>query len=272
MILFFRHSFLTLLVTTAVVCIFLVSGSTNVLAQSSSLNSGIATIHIIVGGSSSSGDIVSFDRRSQTFHLTRIPGDKDAFGIVIKDPVLLLSNGNAGTPIITNGEVSVNVTTKNGPIRIGDYISPSSIAGKGARAVNSDPYIIGTALSSFSGSASSTASSTDKIRSGSIQMFFLHRINPLASVDQKIPRSVEIGKNIIFHIMKYILATLVAIGTVYIAFKVSNSSIKEGLISIGRNPLAKTSINSMLAINVIMIILISAVGLTVAIALVLLPI
>jgi len=72
--------------------------------------------------------------------------------------------------------------------------------------------------------------------------------------------------------MKYILATLVAIGTVYIAFKVSNSSIKEGLISIGRNPLAKTSINSMLAINVIMIILISAVGLTVAIALVLLPI
>ncbi len=272
MISFFRHSFLTLLVTTVVVCIFLVSGSTNVLAQSSSLNSGIATMHVIIGSSPKSGDIVSFDRRSQTFHLARIPGDKDAFGIVIKDPVLLLSSGNTGTPIITNGEVSVNVTTKNGPISIGDYISTSSITGKGAKAVNSDPYIIGTAISSFSGSASGTVSNTNEIYTGTVQMLFLHRVNPLASVDQKIPRSVEIGKNIIFHIMKYVLATLVAIGTVYIAFKVSNSSMRAGLISIGRNPLAKTSINSMLAINAIMIILISAVGLTASLALVFLPI
>lgn len=268
---FFRQHIFSLFVTIMVVSIFLLNSPINVHAKSSSM-SGIATMHVIIGGSPKTGDIISFDRRSQTFHLTRIPGDKDAFGIVTKDPVLLLSSGNTGTPIITNGEVLVNVTTKNGPINIGDYISPSSIPGRGAKAIGSDPYIIGTALSSFSGSASSTVSNTNEIQKGSIQMLFLRRINPLASVDQQTPRSVEIGKNIIFHVMKYILATLVAVGTVYIAFKVSNSSIKTGLISIGRNPLAKTSINSMLAINVIMIILISAVGLTTAIALVFLPV
>lgn len=269
MTLFLKHPFVSFVTTTFIVSIFLVSIPTNTSAQSNAnVSSGIAMLHIIIGDTTQSGDIISFDRRSQTFHLTHIPGDKDAFGVVIKDPVLLLSNGRPGTPIITNGEVSVNVTTKNGPISIGDYISPSSIAGKGARAVDSDPYIIGTALSSFSGNASST----NGVRNGSIRMLFLHRINPLASAGQNIPQSVEIGKNIIFHVIKYILATLVAIGTVYVAFKVSASSMKTGIISIGRNPLAKTSINSMLAINAIMVILISSVGLIAALALVFLPV
>lgn len=272
MIFYFRYSIFSLFITTIVVGVFLLSNPTDVYAQSGNINSGIATMHAIIGGSPRSGDIISFDKRSQTFHLTRIPGDKDAFGIVVKNPVLLLSSGNAGTPIITSGEVSVNVTTKNGPISVGDYVSPTSISGMGAKAINSDSYIIGTALSSFSGTASSTASNTKKIYSGSIQMLFLHRINPLASADQNIPRSIEIGKNIIFHVMKYVLATLVAVGTVYAAFKVSNSSMRAGLISIGRNPLAKTSINSMLIINAIMIILISAIGLSAALALVFLPV
>ncbi len=234
--------------------------------------SAIATVHIILGGNTQPGDIVSFDKNTRTFHLAHIPGDKDAFGVVVKNPILLLSDGNSGVPVVTSGEVSVNVTTQNGPIKVGDYISPSSVPGKGVKANRLDPYIVGTAITPFSGVSSSTQSSAKKIHQGSVQMLFYHRINPLVAVVQQTPQSVAIGKNIIFHIVKYILAALVATGTVYVAFRASGSSMRSGIISIGRNPLAKSSIHSMLVLNTIMIILISAVGLTAALALVFLPV
>ena len=232
----------------------------------------IATTHIILNGNPQPGDIVSFDKNTKTFHLAHIPGDKDAFGVIVKNPVLLLSDNGPGFPIITSGEVLVNVTTKNGPIKAGNYISPSSIPGKGVKATVSDPYIVGTAISSFPAVSSSTSLQTNKIYRGSIQMLFYHRINPLVAVVQQTPQSVKIGKNIIFHIVKYILAALVAIGTIYVAFRASGSSMKSGIISIGRNPLAKSSIHSMLILNTIMIIIISIIGLVAALALVFLPV
>ncbi|HEC93947.1 MAG TPA: hypothetical protein ENI56_01065 [Candidatus Kaiserbacteria bacterium] len=241
-------------------------------AHAQSYGAAIATMHIILNGNPQPGDIVSFDKNTKTFHLAHIPGDKNAFGVVVKNPVLLLSDNGPGFPIITSGEVMVNVTTKNGPIKAGDYISPSSVPGKGVKATISDPYIIGTAISSFPNASSTVLLQTNKIYKGFVQMLFYRRINPLVAVVQQTPQSVEIGKNIIFHIVKYILAALVAVGTVYVAFKASGSSMRSGIISIGRNPLAKSSIHSMLVLNTIMIILISAVGLTAALALVFLPV
>lgn len=263
----FYYFFITI---ASIVAILLIGNPISTHAQS--YGSSIATTHIILGGNTQAGDIVSFDKNTRTFHLTRIPGDKDAFGIVVNSPILFLSNGGSGVPIVTSGEVPVNVTTQNGPIKVGDYIAPSSIPGKGVKANSSDPYIIGTAMSSFPSVSSSSPSSAKKIYNGSIQMLFQHRINPILSLSKQTPKSVAIGKDIIFHIVKYILAALIAIGTIYVAFKASGSSIKSGIISIGRNPLAKSSIRSLLVLDTIMVILISVVGLTAALALVFLPI
>ncbi len=270
----FLHRFLPYFFIVGAVSIgyLLIGNPVSVYAQP--YGAAIATTHIILNGNPQPGDIVSFDKITKTFHLARIPGDKDAFGVVVKNPILLLSDNSPGFPIVTSGEVSVNVTTENGPIKAGNYISPSSVPGKGVRATVSDPYIIGTAISSFPGISSSTQTqaNTKKIYKGSIQMLFYRRVNPLVAVVQQTPQSVEIGKNIIFHIVKYILASLVAVGTVYVAFRASGSSMRSGIISIGRNPLAKSSIHSMLILNTIMIILISAVGLVAALALVFLPV
>ncbi len=270
MLLIYKKSFYIYGMAIIFLGILLVGNPVTTYAQS--YGSSIATTHIILGGNTQAGDIVSFDKDTRTFHLTRIPGDKNAFGIVVKSPILFLSNGSSGVPIVTSGEVTVNVTTQNGSIKVGDYIAPSSISGKGVVADSSDQYIIGTAMSSFSGISSSSSSSTKKIYQGSVQILFRHRINPLLSMAQQIPQSVAIGKDIIFHIVKYILAALVAIGTVYVAFRASGSGIKSGIISIGRNPLAKSSIRSLLVLDTVMIILISVVGLTAAVALVFLPV
>ncbi len=249
---------------------WLVSNPIGVHAQA--YGGAIATRQFIANKNVKSGDIISFDKNTQTYHLAHIPGDKDVFGVAVKSPALLLSEGDLGIPIITSGEVSVNVTTKNGLIKVGDYISASSIPGKGVKAISSDPYIIGTAISALHVASSSSTSSTSKVQYGSVRVSLRHTLNPLVAGVQQIPQSVAIGKNIIFHIVKYILAALIAVGTVYIAFRASGSSMRSGIISIGRNPLAKSSIHSMLVLNMIIIILISVIGLVAALALVFLPI
>ncbi len=266
--LFFWKSFWLFFITTIPISFLLISNPASVHAQS--YGGAIATTHIILGGNSQPGDIVSFNKKTRTFYLSHIPSDKDAFGVVVKNPVLLLSEGGSGVPVITSGEVLVNVTTQNGQIKAGDYISSSSIAGKGAKATNFDQYIIGTAISSFPKTSSSTQLQTKQIYSGSIQMLFHYRTNPLYLGQTS--QNINVGKGIIFHIVKYILAALVAIGTIYIAFRVSGSSMRAGIISIGRNPLAKSSIDSILILNIIMIILISAIGFVAALALVFLPV
>lgn len=261
---------ISLLIFTLVLSV-VVGASIKVHAQS--FGSAIATTYAVLGGNPQAGDIISLDKSTHTFHLSHIPGDKDAYGVIVKNPILLLSDSNPNDfPVITSGEVSVNVTTQNGPIKAGDYISPSSIPGKGVRATISDPYIIGTAISSLVEASSSPVQKTKQIYAGSIQMIFYRRINPLVAVVQQTPQSIKIGKSIIFHIIKYILAALVAIGTVYVAFKVSASNMENGIISIGRNPLAKASIRSMLIINIIMILFISSIGLAAALAIVFLPV
>lgn len=262
----------SIIITIVVVATGFLLMSNPVSVHAQPYGTAIATKHTILNGDPKSGDIVSFDKRTKIFYLARIPGDKNVFGVVVKNPVLLLSDNSSGSPIITSGEVSVNVTTKNGPIKVGDYISASSVPGKGARATISDLEIIGTAISSFPDTSLDVPLQTNKIYKGTVQVLFYRRTNPLIATVQQTPQSVEIGKNIIFHIVKYILATLVAVGTVAIAFKASGSSMRSGIISIGRNPLAKSSIHSMIILNTIIIILISAVGMAVALALVFLPV
>ncbi len=231
----------------------------------------VATTHVVSNGKPQPGDIISYNKNTHIFSLTHIPYDRNVFGIVVKNPILLISDNSNGVPITTSGEVLVNVTTKNGPINIGDYITSSSIIGKGQRAGSTTPYVIGIALTAFPKVSSSTPLHTKKIYEGTIRLFFNSEANPLM-IGTIGTQQMAVGKSIIFHIIKYVLAAIVAIGTIYVAFRTSGLDMRSSIISIGRNPMAKSSIRSMLILDTVIIILVSLVGLAIALALVFIPV
>ncbi len=239
-------------------------------------NAAIARLYQITGTQPISGDVISFDKTTQVFSLSRVENDSNLFGVVVNNPVLVLNTPGGGVPVVSTGEALVNVTTLGGPIAAGDQITSSIVPGKGARANGLGGIVLGTALEDFpSSTATLEKVSSTTVYEGSIQV--LLRIGPreqsattTATVTPATTDSMPMS-SLIAKALRYVLAALVAIGSVFAAFRNFGASIRDGIVSVGRNPLAKSSIQSMVILNSVLIILVSAAGLFVGFAILLLP-
>lgn len=234
----------------------------------------IAKTYLISGDRAGFGDLVSFDRATQTFHLTSEANDPNLFGVVVTSPAIVLRTSTEGVPLVSSGEVYVQVTTVNGPISAGDSITSSSIPGKGQKADFSTSFIVGTALDSFPALSTNTttAVSTSTVDGGSIRVLLAigpksvdaegsagtgdATGDPMAGLLNVLGVSTPLAT-----LIKYVLAALVVIGSIYVAFRNFGSNMKDSIISVGRNPLAKASIQSMVVLNTVLIVLVSVVGL-----------
>jgi len=78
---------------------------------------------------------------------TDIYMDQSAIGVVSTNPGEVLDDGSMTNPvpIALAGRVPVNVSTANGPIQVGDYLTSSNIPGVAVRATSSGS-VIGTAM------------------------------------------------------------------------------------------------------------------------------
>ena len=245
-------------------------------------NSSIARTYVISGTQPVSGDLISLDRTSQALHLSDFVGDITLFGVVVSDPVIILRSVGAHVPIVTSGEAMVNVTTSGGVITPGDFITTSSIAGKGQLASSTDAFIVGMALAAFPSATSTVAVKKGVVVEGNIPV--LLEIGPYPSTAHPTSSSQSSGTSTsvattkstptigVSTFFRYLLAAVVAVGSIVVAFKNFGASINDGIISVGRNPLAKSSIQSMVILNAFLIALVSMGGLFVGFAILFLPI
>ncbi len=209
------------------------------------------------------GDIVSY--QTDSYLLTNIPADSQMFGVVTDRAILsIVDIDTEGEPnnrmVLSAGEVPVNVSAANGPIKKGDYITSSDIPGKGVKAATSG-YVLGVALEDFTPASSSDIGSIfvlvnirstyidqnlkvnliEALRSGSLAPF----MTPIAS-------------------LRYLLATLIVGASFVIGFssfgKMSGSSIE----ALGRNPLAKQAVRSVVVFNFLFTFSIMVIGLVIA--------
>lgn len=256
--------------TVALISLFI--GITPSTAHAQFGDTAVAKTYLISGKTAEFGDLISFDRTTQTFHLAQEIGDPNLFGVVVTSPTIVLRTSTEGVPLVNSGEVYMQVTTVNGPISAGDYITSSPIPGKGQKADPSTSFIVGTALDSFPAVSTDTPAtvSTSTVDGSSIRV--LLAIGP-RSVDSEgssgtgdatgdPTTSVDIlgVSTPLATLIKYILAALVVTGSIYVAFRNFGSNMKDSIISVGRNPLAKTSIQSMVVLNTVLIVFVSIVG------------
>ncbi|OGG48224.1 hypothetical protein A2678_01415 [Candidatus Kaiserbacteria bacterium RIFCSPHIGHO2_01_FULL_53_31] len=227
----------------------------------------IAKTYIISDDAALSGDLVSFDQTTQTFRLAQEAGDPNVLGVVVTDPMIVLDTNPGGVPVVSTGTVTVNVTNANGTISVGDYITSSAVPGKAQKADTSDSFVIGTALDSFpSGTIATEELSGLAEDSGSIRAQLALGPPVLDETATETEQLVTVGEDIgitapVAVLIKYLLAAMVVFGTIFIAFRNFGSNLKDSIVSIGRNPLAKASIQSMVVLNTVLIILVSIAGL-----------
>lgn len=217
-------------------------------------------------GSLQPGLIVSLvPNSSNTVQATTGNDAEHIYGVVIdpsQAPVTVQRQGQQ-VFVATGGTYPVLVSTQNGPIKAGDYISISRVDGIGTKA-SEQSIILGRALSSFDDKSGFITRASDGSAIGRINVSIMPGKNPLVKDNVAIPAPLKrfgqaiAGKNVTA--VRIWAALTVFLVTAIIAISVLAVGIRSSIISIGRNPLSKKSILKGLLQVVVVAILVFIVG------------
>ena len=235
-----------------------------------------------IEGETSDGDVIVLDKDGNP-KLGKALSDGKFLGVVELIPRIVYRKGSAdsatneaeleGTSIIQYGEVEVNTTMESGAILPGDLIGMSSIPGKAQKAGTSVKDVIGVALGAYDGAEVLGTAGPDNTEYGSVLILiqpgsavidpnlgsFLDRI--LLSVIQNVDQAE--GSALV---IRYILGFLIVLTSLITTFTTMGRNITKGIESIGRNPLAKVQIQTMIVLNVVLIAIINIGAVVMALA------
>jgi hypothetical protein len=196
--------------------------------------------------------------------------------VAANDAALTLSPQNVKQQqvyVATYGRYATLVSTQNGPIRAGDYITISSLAGVGMKAGSDQSVVLGKATTNFSGTSNVEGSVTVKDNKGNSAKVAIGRIpvslevahNPLASkATDYVPSFLAktavtvAGKPV--SAARIYLGTLTLLVSALVTGNILYSGVKSGMTAIGRNPLSRKSIIRSLIQTVIAGLIIFVVG------------
>ena len=175
-------------------------------------------------------------------------------GVIVNpnDAAVTLSGDGEKVFVATRGRQEVLVSTENGAIKEGDFITLSALGGVGMKAGTTQALIIGRATEAFDGTGQLIGSASVKDSNGGDHEVKLGRIdidinigrNPwLKSEEPNLPDALRraseaiAGKpvqavRVYISMVVFFLATVVSASLLY-------GGVRSGLISIGRNPLSK---------------------------------
>lgn len=180
-------------------------------------------------------------------------------GVVVaanESAVTLSGDGSANQVYVaTTGKYPVLVSTQNGVIKVGDIISISALDGVGMKADADEAVILGKALDAFNGTnnVSGTATLTTsngqkKVSIGLIRVDIGISHNPLAhsGTDSKVPQFLrKLAEGVAGHPVdaaRIYTALALLIVTLLTASSLLYGGVRSSLVSVGRNPLAKSPV------------------------------
>lgn len=219
------------------------------------------------------GDIILFDGETELYRRSGGVDDPRVYGVVVEAPTLLIETDPSLVPVAESGRLLVNVTLENGPIEEGDAIVSSLTPGKGMRASDEHKHIIGYALESFDGTegVAGVGEDGEEILLGTIEVNVGGSLVPGAEeeIDSEL-RTFDPNTGKV--IARFSFAAIVALASIALTFIAFLSTIRQSVISVGRNPLAKSSIRSMVILNVVLALIVTTVGIFFAISLLIVPV
>lgn len=163
--------------------------------------------------------------------------------------------------VLDSGTSHVYVSSINGNIKKGDYITSSNIPGVGMRSTRTG-FVLGSSLENYSSKDPKT------IKKINVDL------NPRIIASQRVAKNplVDIGNLSIVELtedplnyLRYVIAALVIIISFFFGFFVFGRIAARGLEALGRNPLAARVIQLGIALNVLITVIIIAAGIIVAI-------
>jgi len=210
--------------------------------------SGVATNQTVTGENISEGDIVAvtangFEKGTSESRVTM-------FGVVVTNPIISVQPRTENTiPIISSGIANVRVSGLE-PVKSGDYITLSDNPGVGIKTSQSD-YVLGRALADYSGSGI-------ELIPVEINISYVD-IGQLGNVPSELVKYLNQP-----NFFRYALAFVTGLITLFAATYAFIKFTSNGIVAIGRNPLAKGSIGASMVFSGSVAVLLALSGVGVA--------
>lgn len=179
-------------------------------------------------------------------------------GVVINptDSAVLLGSEDQKVFVASTGPYTVLVSSQNGPIKTGDYVTLSSISGIGMAASDQDKVVIGKAVENFETSditkvrsSATIKDSTGKeteVKIGTIKVDISVGRNPSQKANASLPVVLKgvsetiAGKPVTP--ARVYLSFFVFLTTSIISGAMLYSAVRSTMVAMGRNPLGKRAI------------------------------
>jgi len=218
------------------------------LSQGFATSSSIATGSLVALDNKSSGSVVIAD----TTNTGRL------FGVVVPPSsasISLSGQGSGQVQVVTSGTAQVLVSTAGGPIKVGDYITVSPIAGVGQKVGDASTRVVGTAQTDFDGSGDGVTKRTIDTDQGKKEVAIgqipvVIAVSTYTSTDGKqtyvIPNWLQNLSNTLagkaVSPIRIIMAGIILLVALVSITVLLYSAVRNSIISIGRNPLSKSSV------------------------------
>jgi hypothetical protein len=215
----------------------------------------IATYYKIVDPKTEPGDIIS--RTEKGLEKAKKPYDPNLFGVIVEKPSIAWGKSTTSTrPVIFYGKAYVKVSNINGTIKKGDFITSSEIPGVGQKATRSG-FVLGRALEDLN--------QKEKKIKVFVEIQYLSREGEkgIKKIWENIMKGLERPENFPI-VLRYLFALFVGGGSFFVGFISFVKALRNGIEAIGRNPLAKRSIQISLILNLIGIVILTLAGLGLA--------
>jgi F0F1-type ATP synthase membrane subunit c/vacuolar-type H+-ATPase subunit K len=197
----------------------------------------------------------------EDYVLSTEPFDGHMYGVVTESAILTFEDqtlSESESKLVTSfGETLVKVSTANGDIKSGDYITTSETPGVGQKA-DVGGHVLGRALNDFS--------SGNPSEIGEVMVFVdIKSIQLIRGIRMNLLETIKSGSRAAFltplDALRYLLAVIVTSACFIVGFssfgKVSGGSVE----ALGRNPLASKAIKSAVVFNFLLTFGIMLVGL-----------
>jgi hypothetical protein len=226
------------------------------------------------------GMIVSLDDKDGSkVHAIDPTNPAAMLGVVVasSDSPVSLSGptGEQQVFVATYGQYEILVSTQNGAVNVGDYVTVSALTGVGMKASSTQQMVIGKAVAAFDGKQGvestynlTTSSGQKQIQLGRIKADISVAHNPMYStekpqenVPQVLSSAVKLVTDRPLSPSRIYAGLAVLLLTLFLAGGILYAGVRSGMVAIGRNPLAKHSIMRNLLQVTIMALIVFVIGL-----------
>lgn len=198
---------------------------------------------------------------------------KSMLGVIVASsaaPVSLSTPANSNQVFVaTTGQYAVLVSSEDGKINVGDYITISSLNGVGMKADGGQQVVLGKALQAFDGktnidgtTAIGTPSGQQTVGFGRILVDIDVAHNPLyhpvavSGVPNFLVKATQVVTDKPVGALRIYASLVVVVMSLIIATIIIFTGVRSGMIAIGRNPLAKrTILRSLIQVTIISLII-----------------